>query len=77
MLVTGRGRRQKRSQRREGEASPPSFERNRITYPARPATSDEVRRIEKATASAADLWDPRLGCLDARMLVFLIAWRQI
>ena len=38
---------------------------------------DEVRRIEKATASAADLWDPRLGCLDARMLVFLIAWRQI
>ena len=33
--------------------------------------------IEKATASAADLWDPRLGCLDAWMLVFLIAWRQI
>ena len=29
--------------------------------------------IEKATASAADLWDPRLGCLDARMLVFLLA----
>ena len=24
--------------------------------------------IEKADASAADLWDPRLGCLDARML---------
>ena len=24
--------------------------------------------IEKATASAADLWDPRLGCLDAWML---------
>ena len=33
--------------------------------------------IEKATASAADLWDPRLGCLDARMLVFLFAWCQI
>ena len=33
--------------------------------------------IEKATASAADLWDPRLGCLDARMLVFLLAWCQI
>ena len=28
----------------------------------------EVRVIEKATASAADLWDPRLGCLDAWML---------
>ena len=38
-VVNGRGRRQRRSQRREGEASPPSFERNRITYPARPATS--------------------------------------
>ena len=38
---------------------------------------DEVRRIEKATASAADLWDPRLGCLDARMLVFLLVWCQI
>ena len=25
---------------------------------------DEVRRIEKPTASAADLWDPRLGCLS-------------
>ena len=24
--------------------------------------------IEKATASAADLWDPRLGCLHALML---------
>ena len=23
-----------------------------------------VRRIEKATASAADLWDARNGCLD-------------
>ena len=34
---------------------------------------DEVRRIEKATASAADLWDPRNGCLDAWMLVFLLA----
>ncbi len=33
--------------------------------------------IEKATASAADLWDPRLGCLDAWMLVFLLAWWQI
>ena len=39
MLVVGKGRRQKRSQRREGEASPPSFERIRITYSARPATS--------------------------------------
>ena len=29
--------------------------------------------IEKATASAADLWDPRNGCLDAWMLVFLLA----
>ena len=27
--------------------------------------------IQKATASAADLWDPMLGCLDAWMLVFL------
>ena len=25
---------------------------------------------EKATTSAADLWDPMLGCLDACMLVF-------
>ena len=33
--------------------------------------------IEKATASAADLLDPRLGCLDAWMLVFLLAWCQI
>ena len=24
--------------------------------------------IEKATTSAADLWDPRNGCLDAWML---------
>ena len=24
--------------------------------------------IDKATAFAADLWDPRVGCLDARML---------
>ena len=38
---------------------------------------EHIIYIEKATASAADLWDPRLGCLDARMLVFLIAWRQI
>ena len=29
--------------------------------------------IEKATASAADLWDPRTGCLDAWMLVLLLA----
>ena len=35
---------------------------------------DEVRRIEKAAASAAELWDTRLGCLDAWMLVFLLAW---
>ena len=27
--------------------------------------------IEKATASAADLWDPMHGCLDAWMLVVL------
>ena len=33
--------------------------------------------IEKATASAADLWDPRLGCLDDWMLGFLLAWCQI
>ena len=33
--------------------------------------------IEKAIASAADLWDPRLGCVDAWMLVFLLAWWQI
>ena len=33
--------------------------------------------IEKATASAADLWDPRLGCLDAWMLVFVVAWLQM
>ena len=41
--------------------------------------------IEKATASAADLWDPRLGCLDAWMLgcldawmlVFVLAWWQM
>ena len=38
-VVGGKGRRQKRSQRREGEASPPSFERLRITSLARPATS--------------------------------------
>ena len=29
--------------------------------------------IEKATASAADLRDPRLGCLEAWMIVFLLA----
>ena len=28
--------------------------------------------IEKATASAADLWDPRLGCLDAWCLSFCL-----
>ena len=33
--------------------------------------------IEKATASAADLWDPRLGCSDAWMIVFVVAWWQI
>ena len=32
---------------------------------------------EKATASAADLWDPRNGCLDACMLVCVLAWWQI
>ena len=76
-VVTGRGRRQRRSQRREGEASPPSFEWLSIIIQHALLPLDEVRRIEKATASAADLWDPRLGCLDAWMLVFLIAWRQI
>ena len=34
---------------------------------------DEVRRIEKATASAADLWDPRNGCLDAGLCARLVA----
>ena len=76
-MVGGKGRRQRRSQRREGEASPPSFEWFSIIIQHALLPLDEVRRIEKATASAADLWDPRLGCLDARMLVFLIAWRQI
>ena len=33
--------------------------------------------IEKPTASAADLWDPRNGCLDAWMLVFVLAWWQM
>ena len=33
--------------------------------------------IEKATASAADLLDPRLGCSDAWMIVFVFAWWQI
>ena len=28
--------------------------------------------IEKATASAADLWDPRLGCLDACLFACLV-----
>ena len=27
-----------------------------------------------AAASAADLWDLRHGCLDAWILVFLLAW---
>ena len=29
--------------------------------------------IEKATAFAADLWDPRLGCLDACLFVCLVS----
>ena len=33
--------------------------------------------IEKATACAADLWDPRHVCLDAWMLDFVLAWWQI
>ena len=49
--VCGRGG----PQRREGEASPPSFAWHFIKSLARPATSDEVRRIHQATASAADL----------------------
>ena len=32
--------------------------------------------IEKATASAADLWDPRNGCMDAWMLVFVFVWNR-
>ena len=66
IAVGGTGRRQRRSQRREGEASPPSFERIRITIQLHALLPpDEVRRIEEATASAADLWDPRNGCMDA------------
>ena len=38
---------------------------------------EEISNIEKATASAADLWDPRLGCSDAWMIVFVLAWWQI
>ena len=34
---------------------------------------DEVRRIEKSTASAADLWDPRNGCLDDCLFACLIS----
>ena len=32
--------------------------------------TSNIQYIEKATASAADLWDPMHGCLDAWMLVF-------
>jgi hypothetical protein len=45
MLVNGRGRRQRRSQRREGEASPPSFERICIIILHALLPLDEVRRI--------------------------------
>ena len=45
MLVKGRGRRQRRSQRREGEASPPSFERFSIIIQHALLPLDEVRRI--------------------------------
>ena len=45
MLVNGRGRRQRRSQRREGEASPPSFERFSIIIQHALLPLDEVRRI--------------------------------
>ena len=34
---------------------------------------DEVRRIEKVTAFAADLRDPRNGCLDACLCARLVA----
>ena len=73
MLVGGKGRLQRRSQRREGEASPPSFEWFSIIVQHALLPLDEVRRIEKATASAADLWDLRLGCLDACLFVCLVA----
>ena len=45
MVVTGRGRRQRRSQRREGEASPPSFERFSIIVQHTLLPLDEVWRI--------------------------------
>jgi hypothetical protein len=45
MLVDGRGRRQRRSQRREGEASPPSFERLSIIVQHALLPLDEVWRI--------------------------------
>ena len=43
---------------------------------------DEARQsvshdIEKATASAADLWNPRNGFLDALVLIFLLTWYQL
>ena len=50
------------------EASPLSFKRVRNTVQHALLPLEEVRRIEKAIASAADLSDPRLGCLDAWML---------
>ena len=33
--------------------------------------------IEKATASAADLWDPRDGCLGVWIFVIVLAWCQV
>ena len=45
MLVGGKGRRQRRSQRREGEASPPSFEWFSIIIRHALLPLDEVRRI--------------------------------
>ena len=44
-MVDVRGRRQRRSQRRKGEASPPSFERISIIVQHALLPLDEVRRI--------------------------------
>ena len=59
------GRRQRRSQRREGEASPPSFERIRNTVQHALLPLDEVRRIYVAFGEhpAAGSMYMFLGCL--------------
>ena len=33
---------------------------------------DLINKCEKATASAAELWDPMLGCLGASLLACLV-----